>query len=360
VRLGLNLGYWGMGNDADNLTLARRADELGYDVVWAAEAYGSDAPTVLSYLAAQTTHIGLGAAVMQIPARSPAMTAMTAATLDALSGGRFRLGLGVSGPQVSEGWHGVRFDQPLGRTREYVDIVRLALSRQRVRYDGRHYQLPLPDGPGKALSLTVHPVREDLPIYLAAVGPKNLELAGEIADGWLSIFYAPEAAAEPLEHIRAGRKRSGRDDPANPDQAGPAAPGFDVVTSTPIVVGSDVEACAAPVRPYAALYLGGMGSKNQNFYHALATRMGYGEAADEIQRRYLSRDYDGAAAAVPAEFVDRTALLGPPGRIAERMHAFAESGVTTLSITPHAHSRFDRLAALEVAATALQQSGART
>jgi F420-dependent oxidoreductase-like protein len=353
VRLGLNLGYWGMGNDADNLALARRADELGYDVVWAAEAYGSDAPTVLSYLAAQTTRIGLGAAVMQIPARSPAMTAMTAATLDALSGGRFRLGLGVSGPQVSEGWHGVRFDQPLGRTREYVDIVRMALSRQRVRYDGQHYQLPLPGGPGKALSLTVHPVRPNLPIYLAAVGPKNLELAGEIADGWLSIFYTPEAGSEQLALIRAGQARSGRDTTAD-------ASDFDVVTSTPIVVGDDVEACAAPVRPYAALYLGGMGSKNQNFYHALATRMGYGAAADEIQRRYLSRDYDGAAAAVPVEFIDRTALLGPPARIAERMQAFAESGVTTLSITPHARDRSDRLAALEVAATALQQSGART
>jgi F420-dependent oxidoreductase-like protein len=354
VRLGLNLGYWGMGNDADNLALARRADELGYDVVWAAEAYGSDAPTVLAYLAAQTTRIDLGAAVMQIPARSPAMTAMTAATLDALSGGRFRLGLGVSGPQVSEGWHGVRFDQPLGRTREYVDIVRMALSRQRVRYDGRHYQLPLPDGPGKALSLTVHPVRPNLPVYLAAVGPKNLELAGEIADGWLSIFYAPETASEQLEHISAGRARSDRAVTAE----GPSD--FDVVTSTPIVVGEDVEACAAPVRPYAALYLGGMGSRNQNFYHALATRMGYGDAADEVQRRYLSRDYDGAAAAVPAEFVDRTALLGPPARIADRMQAFAESGVTTLSITPHAHARSDRLAALEVAATALQQSGVRT
>lgn len=354
MRLGLNLGYWGMGNDADNLALARRADELGYDVVWAAEAYGSDSPTVLAYLAAQTTHIDLGAAVMQIPARSPAMTAMTAATLDALSGGRFRLGLGVSGPQVSEGWHGVRFDQPLGRTREYVDIVRLALSRQRVRYDGQHYRLPLPGGPGKALSLTVHPVRANLPVYLAAVGPKNLELAGEIADGWLSIFYAPETGAEQLEHLRAGQARSvQRNTPAD------GAPDFDVVTSTPIVVGDDIEACAAPVRAYAALYLGGMGSRKQNFYHALATRMGYGEAADEVQRRYLSRDYDGAAAAVPAEFVDRTALLGPPARIAERMQAFAESGVTTLSITPHARTRPDRLAALEVAATALQQSGVR-
>ena len=346
MRLGLNLGYWGMGNDADNLALARRADELGYAVVWAAEAYGSDSPTVLAYLAAQTKDIDLGAAVMQIPARSPATTAMTAATLDSLSGGRFRLGLGVSGPQVSEGWHGVRFDHPLGRTREYVDIVRLALSRQRVRYDGAHYQLPLPDGPGKALSLTVHPLR-DIPIYLAAVGPKNLELAGEIADGWLSIFFAPESSADQLAHLQAGRDRVGR-----------SGEGFDVVTSTPIVIGDDPVACAAPVRPYAALYLGGMGSRDKNFYHALATRMGYGEAADEVQRHYLSRDYGAAAAAVPGEFVDRTSLLGPLGRVAERMRAFAEAGVTTLSITPYAASLADRLAALDTAAEALQQSGA--
>ena len=347
VRLGLNLGYWGTGNDADNLALARRADELGYAVVWAAEAYGSDSPTVLAYLAAQTRTIDLGAAVMQIPARSPAMTAMTAATLDTLSGGRFRLGLGVSGPQVSEGWHGVRFDDPLGRTREYVDIVRMALSRQRVRYDGTHFQLPLPDGPGKALSLTVHPVRVAVPIYLAAVGPKNLELAGEIADGWLSIFFAPESSADQLAHLQAGRHRIGR-----------SADGFDIVTSTPIVIGDDPVACAAPVRPYAALYLGGMGSKDKNFYHALATRMGYGDAADEVQRHYLSRDYAAAAAAVPGEFIDRTALLGPPGRIAERMHAFAEAGVTTLSITPYAPSLEERMAALDTAAEALRQSGA--
>lgn len=354
VRLGLNLGYWGMGNDVDNLALARRADELGFAVVWAAEAYGSDAPTVLAYLAAQTTRVDLGTAVMQIPARSPALTAMTAATLDALSGGRFRLGLGVSGPQVSEGWHGVRFERPLGRTREYVDIVRMALARQRVRYDGAHYQLPLPDGPGKALSLTVHPTRTDLPIYLAAVGPKNLELAGEIADGWLAIFYSPEAAAEQLAHVRAGRERAER---STTDAAHSPSADFDIVTSTPIVVGDDVEACAAPVRAYAALYLGGMGSRDRNFYHAQATRMGYGDAADEVQRRYLSRDHDGAAAAVPTEFIDHTALLGPPSRIAERMHAFAESGVTTLSVIPHARTREDRLTALEVAATALQQSG---
>ncbi|MCX6421485.1 MAG: LLM class flavin-dependent oxidoreductase, partial [Actinobacteria bacterium] len=192
MKLGLNLGYWGGGNDADNLALAQEADRLGYSVVWAAEAYGSDAATVLAWVAAQTTRIDVGSAIFQIPGRTPANTAMTAATLDTLSGGRFRLGLGVSGPQVSEGWHGVRFDKPLKRTREYVEIVRRALARERLTYDGEFFTLPLPNGPGKALTLTVHPVRESIPIYLAAVGPKNLELAGEIADGWLAIFYVPE------------------------------------------------------------------------------------------------------------------------------------------------------------------------
>src|ERR671910_1184086 len=197
MRLGLHLGYWG-GDSQDNLVLAKEADRLGYSVVWAAEAYGSDAPTVLSWVAAQTERVDVGSAVMQIPARTPACTAMTAATLDSLSGGRFRLGLGVSGPQVSEGWHGVRFDKPLGRTREYIEIVRKAMRREKLEYAGEHYRLPLPDGPGKALKLIVHPVREHVPVYLAAVGPKNLELAGEVADGWLAVFFAPEHAAEPL------------------------------------------------------------------------------------------------------------------------------------------------------------------
>ncbi|MEY3734422.1 MAG: hypothetical protein RL347_1781, partial [Actinomycetota bacterium] len=200
MRLGLNLGYWGAGNDADNLALAREADRVGYAVVWAAEAYGSDAATVLAWVAAQTERIDVGSAIFQIPGRTPANTAMTAATLDTLSGGRFRLGLGVSGPQVSEGWHGVRFDKPLARTREYVAIVRKALARERLTYEGEFFTLPLPDGPGKALTLTVHPVRERIPIYLAAVGPRNLELAGEIADGWLAIFFDSDTSA------RAGRR----------------------------------------------------------------------------------------------------------------------------------------------------------
>lgn len=346
MKLGLNLGYWGMGNDADNLALAREADTLGYSVVWAAEAYGSDAATVLAWVAAQTHRVDVGSAVMQIPARTPAMTAMTAATLDTLSGGRFRLGLGISGPQVSEGWHGVRFDKPLRRTREYVDIVRMALRRERVRYDGETYTLPLPEGPGKALQLTVHPVREHIPIYLAAVGPKNLELAGEIADGWLAIYYAPDHAAEFLERIAAGRARAGR-----------SLDDYDVVANALLVVGDDIEACAEPGRAMAALYVGGMGSREQNFYNALAVRMGYAREAAVIQDRYLSRDYAGAAAAVPVQFVDSTSLLGPPERIAERMAAFAASGVTTLAVTPFAPTLEERLRAVTTAAEALQRSG---
>lgn len=349
MKLGLNLGYWGMGNDADNLALAREADELGFAVVWAAEAYGSDAVTVLSWVAAQTTRIDVGSAILQIPARTPTMTAMTAATLDTLSGGRFRLGLGVSGPQVSEGWHGVRFAKPLARTREYVDIVTMALSRTRVRYDGQTYQLPLPDGPGKALHLMVHPIREHIPLYLASVGPKNLQLTGEIADGWLSIFFSTEFAHEQLELLRDGRAKAGK-----------TLDGFDVVASAPLVVGTDVAECAAPVRAYAALYIGGMGSREQNFYNDLAARMGYADAAADVQQHYLSREYDAAAAAVPAQFVDATSLLGPPERIAERMAAYAAAGVTTLSVTPFAATMPERLAALRVAAEALQRSGAAT
>jgi F420-dependent oxidoreductase-like protein len=348
VKLGLNLGYWGMGNDADNLVLAREADVLGYSCAWAAEAYGSDAPTVLAWVGAQTEQIGLGSSILQIPARSPAMAAMTAATLDNLSGGRFRLGLGVSGPQVSEGWHGVRFAQPLARTREYVDIVNLALSRKRVRYEGSHYTLPLPDGPGKALQLTVHPVREHIPIYLASVGPKNLELTGEIADGWLSIFFSTDFAAEQLARISAGRAKVGKD-----------LDGFDVVASAPLMIGDDdLAALAEPIRGYAALYIGGMGSRDVNFYNQLAVRMGYQAEAAEIQTQYLAREYLAAAKAVPFEFIDSTSLLGPPERIAQRMAEFAAAGVTTLNVMPYAATLEDRLASLRTAAEALQASGA--
>jgi F420-dependent oxidoreductase-like protein len=346
MRLGINLGYWGAGNDGDNLALAREADRLGYAVAWAAEAYGSDVVSVLAWVAAQTERIDVGSAIFQIPARTPAMTAMTAATLDTLSGGRFRLGLGVSGPQVSEGWHGVRLDKPLARTREYVAIVEKALRRERVSFDGEFFTLPLPDGPGKALTLTVHPVREHIPVYLAAIGPKNLELTGEIADGWLGIFYAPEHAAEQLASIAAGRAKVGK-----------TLEGFDVVPTVPVLFGDDLAACADAMRGYCSLYIGGMGSRDKNFYNQLAVRMGYELEAAEVQDKYLARDYAGAGAAVPYEFIDRTSLIGPPARVQERLHAYARSGVTTLTVATYAGTLQDRIQTLRTMAEVLDASG---
>lgn len=346
MRLGVNLGYWGAGNDADNLALAREADRLGYSVAWAAEAYGSDAPTVLSWVAAQTQNIDVGSAVFQIPGRTPANCAMTAATLDTLSGGRFRLGLGVSGPQVSEGWHGVKFDKPLARTREYTEIVRKALRRERLTYDGEFFTLPLPDGPGKALTLTVHPVREHIPMYLAAIGPKNLELTGELFDGWLAIFYSPEFGGELLTHIEAGRQKVGK-----------TMTDFDVVPTVPVVLGDDLEACAAPVRAYSALYIGGMGSREKNFYNRLAVSMGYEQAAQEIQDKYLAKDQAGAMAAVPLEFIDKTALIGPPDRVKDRLHAYADSGVTTLTVATWGANLEQGLQTLRTMAELVEQAG---
>jgi alkanesulfonate monooxygenase SsuD/methylene tetrahydromethanopterin reductase-like flavin-dependent oxidoreductase (luciferase family) len=347
MRLGVNLGYWGRGvTGADQVALAREADRLGYDSVWVAEAYGSDSPSVLAWVGALTERIGLGSAVMQIPGRTPAMTAMTAATIDTLSGGRFRLGLGVSGPQVSEGWHGVPFKSPLGRTREYVEIVRTALRRETVSSPGPHYPLPLPGGPGKPLRLSARTVRPDVPVYLAAVGPKNLELTGEIADGWLAIFFSPEHAGDLLSTIERGRRGAARTSGAMPDGAdradwavegAPAEPadvmaGFDVVATTPVVLVDDVEEAASYVRDYCALYIGGMGSREQNFYNQLACRMGFERDAERIQDLYLAGRPREAAAAVPLEFIDETALLGSPQRVAERMRRYEAAGVTTLSI----------------------------
>jgi len=347
MRLGLNVGYL-VSSDAAGalLRLTLHAEALGFDSVWAAEAYGSDSPTVLAWLAAQTSRIAVGSAVMQIPARTPATTAMTAATLDALSGGRFRLGLGVSGPQVSEGWHGVRFDAPLERTREFLEIVSSALARRTVAFDGRHYTLPLPDGPGKALKLMLAPAGDHIPTYLAAVGPRNLELAGELTDGWLAVFYAPEFAGEQLAHVGAGRAR-----------AGLTMAGFDTVATFPLVVGVDPERCADAVRGYAALYLGGMGSREKNFYNALAVRMGYADAAAKVQELFLARQQRDAMAAVPFEFVDSTSVLGSRERIAETFQALAASGVTTAALVPYGDTVEEKMAALTVAAEALEVAG---
>ncbi|MGX2998123.1 LLM class F420-dependent oxidoreductase [Streptomyces sp. JNUCC 64] len=349
MQLGINLGYWGAGMDGDNLAVAREADRLGYAVCWAAEAYGSDAPTVLSWVAAHTERIDVGSAILQIPARQPAMTAMTAATLDSLSGGRFRLGLGVSGPQVSEGWYGVKFDKPLARTREYVEIVRKAMSRERLTHEGHHWTLPLPDGPGKPLRLTVHPERPRVPLYIAAIGPRNLEQTGEIADGALLIFSSAEHLEDTaVRHLRAGREK-----------AGLTLDGFDVCPTLPLAVGDDkdVTALADAFRPYTALYVGGMGSRQQNFYNQLARRMGYEAAAAEIQDRYLAGDKEGAAAAVPHELIDSTTLLGSVDRIADRMRAYAAAGVTTLTLAPAGLTLDARLAALRAGTEALERAG---
>ncbi len=348
LRIGLNLGYVTTAAElSDNLALAQAAESLGFDMVWAAEAYGSDAVTVLSAVAARTHRIGIGSAVLQIPGRTPAMTAMTAATLDALSGGRFRLGLGVSGPQVSEGWHGVRFADPVGRTREYVQIVRQALTRRRVTSGGRHFTLPLTDGPGKALVLALQPVRPSIPVYLAALGPKNLDLTGEIADGWLAIFFDPETAAGSITRIADAALRAGRD------------PGeIDICAAVPVSVADDPTVAADRVRAHAALYLGGMGSATTNFYHRTASEMGYRTEADEVQACFMSRDYSGAAAAVPFEFLDRTSLLGSRERIAERLQRLSDGGVTSISVSCFDADLGGKIATLTTVMQAMDQAGA--
>lgn len=347
MRLGVNVGYWNRTTTgADMLAVAQAADRLGYDSAWVAESYGSDCVTMLSWIGAQTERIGLGSAVMQIPGRTPAMTAMSAMTLDTMSGGRFRLGLGVSGPQVSEGWHGVRFASPLARTRDYVEIVRSALRRQTVTHAGPHYELPLPDGPGKALKLNARPLRPDVPVYLAAVGPKNLELTGEIADGWLAVFFSPAHAATQLAPIAAGRRAAGMGTEEDP------LAGFDVVSTTPVVFVEDVSAAADLVRDHCALYIGGMGSREKNFYNQLACSMGFEREAALVQDLYLEGRHREAAAAVPLEFIDETALLGSPERVAGRLQRYADAGVTTLAVgVGGGMTRDQAVATLEVLAT---------
>jgi F420-dependent oxidoreductase-like protein len=326
VRLGFSIGYWGAA-PTDTMPLVLEAERLGFDSVWSAEAYGSDAVSLITWAAARTERIGVGTAVMQIPARTPATTAMTAITLDHLSGGRFRLGLGVSGPQVSEGWHGVAFGRPLERTREYVQIVREILRREApLEFHGEHYDVPAAGGTGlgKPLKTIVHPLRPDLPIYLAAIGPRNVALAAEIADGWLPSFYAPTQAKifeEPLEEglSRSGRKRSS----------------IDVAPFAPVVMGDDVHACRDMIKPMVALYVGGMGARGRNFYNDLVRRYGYESAAQEIQKLYLDGRKGEAAGAVPDELVDEVALVGPGERIAESLERWEEAGVDTLIVGTH-------------------------
>lgn len=323
MRVGLNIGYSG-STIGDVLGLVEHADRVGVDSVWAAEAYGSDCVTVLAFLAARTDDIKLGSAIMQMPARTPANTAMTAMTLDALSDRRFLLGLGLSGPQVVEGWHGVAYGKPLGKTREYVEIVRAAIAREApLAHDGEHYQIPYrgedATGLGKPLKSILHPVRDRIPIYLAAIGPRNVRLTAEIADGWLPIFYSPEREDVYNEHLDAGLTEHGRD-PSD----------LDIAATVTVAMGDDLQACRDMVKPFYALYVGGMGARGKNFYNDLAVRYGYEEAAKAVQDLYLEGRKEEAAAAVPDELVDEIALVGPLARILDRLDAWKESRVGTL------------------------------
>ena len=324
MRLGLQVGYWGLGLTPEHqLDLVRDAEAAGYHSVWAAEAYGSDTATVLAWLAGQTERIRLGSGIFQMPARSPAMTAMTAATLDHLSNGRMIIGLGSSGPQVAEGWHGQRFGRQLRRTREYVEVLRKALARERLEYEGEIYQLPLPDGPGKALKLMIGTVQERIPIYIAAIGPKNTQLCGEIADGWLPFFFSPEHVDESRRLLQEGADRSGR-----------SLDGFDVAPSVNLCIDEDVDRARDAMRPFLALYVGGMGSRERNFYNQAVRRYGFEDAAREVQDLYLSGKKEEAAAALPAELIDTVCLVGPHEAVRDRLRAFDEAGVGTMVVTP--------------------------
>jgi F420-dependent oxidoreductase-like protein len=336
MKLGVYLGYWGMGiGPEDQLQLVQEAERLGYDSLWAAEAYGSDAATVLAWLAAGTNEIKLGSAIFQMPGRSPAMTAMTAATIDELSGGRMVLGIGSSGPQVAEGWHGQRFGHQLQRTREYVEVVRKALARERLDYHGETIELPLPEGPGKALKLMIAPRQERIPIYLAAIGPKNTELAGEIADGWIPTFFSPEHVAELRALLEQGAARSGR-----------SLGSFDIAPVVNAYVSDDREQARDFMRPVLALYIGGMGSRKQNFYNQLVQRYGFADAARRIQDLYLDGKKVQAGAAIPDELIDMVSLCGPRDVVRDRLAAFRDAGVGTLMVTPMAFAVEDRIAQL--------------
>ncbi len=326
MRLGLMLGY-AAGQMQLPIELVQEADRLGVHSVWTAEAYGSDAVSPLAWLGALTTRIKLGTAIMQMPGRTPANAAMTAMTLNQLSGGRFLMGLGLSGPQVVEGWHGVSYAQPLARTREYVSIVRAIFRREApLTFEGRHYQIPYrgddATGLGKPLKSTLK-ADPTIPIYLAAIGPKNVELAAEVADGWLPIFFAPErydAVFKP--HVDAGLAKAGK-----------TIEQFDIAPTVSVVINDNLDIAYNMLRPMLALYVGGMGARGKNFYYDLAVRYGFEGAAAEIQDLYLSGDKGAAMARVPAELIDAVALVGPRDRVRERLSLWRNSPVTTLNMT---------------------------
>src|SRR4051794_21276046 len=344
LKLGLNLGYWGIGPAGeDALEVVSAAEKLGYESVWAAESYGSDVVSVLAWLAGQTTTIKLGAAILQVPARPPAAAAMAGATIDKLSGGRFLFGFGPSGPQVSEGWYGVPYAKPWGRTREYIEVVREIIARKGpVDHQGEHYQLPLPDGEGKALKLNFHPERNEIPVFVGAIGRKSVEMAAEICDGWIPIFFSVDAfEATWGEHLEAGLAKGGRQ-----------RSDLEVSPSLSVAIDGDLEAAKSVVKAGLVLYFGGMGSRKTNFYVDLAHRFGFGEVADEVQSRFQDGDRAGAFEAVPDEFVEATSLVGTEAEVAERVERFRGAGIDRLIVSPvhaerdqHPHT-WERRAAL--------------
>jgi F420-dependent oxidoreductase-like protein len=326
LRLGLNVGYWSAGPPPGAAESVQEAERLGFDSIWTAEAYGSDALIPLAWWGATTNRLKLGTAIVQISARTPAATAMAAMTLDYLSGGRLILGLGVSGPQVVEGWYGQPFAKPLARTREYIGVLRDIWARQGpVTNDGPHYPLPLKDGTGlgKPLKTMIHPLREEIPIYLAAEGPKNIALAGELCDGWLALFYSPHHDGFYREALAEGLRRENARQTENT---------FEVAATVPLIVTDDVEAAADTVRPMYALYFGGMGAKSTNFHANVAIRMGYEAEVAKIQELYLNGHKQEAAAAVPTKLVEQLTLIGPKDKIRHDLEAWRESIVTTLLI----------------------------
>jgi len=324
MKLGYHLGYWSSGPPEGALDAILRAEELGFDSVWTAEGYGSDAFTPLAWWGASTSRIKLGTNIVQMSARTPTATAMHALTLDHLSGGRFVLGLGASGPQVVEGWYGQPYPKPLARTREYVDIVRKVVAREApVTHDGQHFQLPLQGGTGlgKPLKSTVHPFRKEIPIFLAAEGPKNVALSAEICDGWLPLFFSPKSDAFYRTALEEGFSRPG---------ARRGFADFEVAASVPVLVHDDVEEAASWIKPSLALYIGGMGAKSVNFHHDVFARMGYEDVADKVQELYLAGRKDEATAAIPTSLVEDTSLIGPAEKIRDELAAWEETVVTTL------------------------------
>jgi len=339
LKLGLNIGYWGIGPTGEEaVEVVQAAERAGFESVWVAESYGSDAVSVLAWLVPQTQTIHLGAAIMQVPARPPAAAAMAGATLDKLSGGRFLFGFGPSGPQVSEGWYGVPYAKPWGRTREYVEVVREIVAREGpLQHDGKHYQLPLPGGEGKALKLNFHPERSRIPVFLGAIGRKSVELAAEIADGWIPIFFSVDAFEQTWgEHLEAGFAKGGRE-----------RGDLEVSPSLQVAIDGDLEAAKGVVKAGLVLYFGGMGSRKTNFYVDLAHRFGFGEVADEVQRRFQDGDRGGAFEAMPDEIVEATSLVGSEAEVAERIERFRGAGIDRLIVSPVHVDRGEQLHTIE-------------